>query len=196
MAFIPKSFIVKTAYDFAVRKHEGQFRKYIGIPYVEHPIAVAKMIDEVDGREKLILTALLHDTLEDTNTTYWELRLMFGVKVAELVVELTTVKEMRELFGSKKRQLTHDLNEMSDDAFLVKLADRISNISDILSDTTPKDFFEWYMSETVYIINHLEREYTKKQKILLNKLTSLINANYDKNLGVIAQLGEQLAGSQ
>jgi GTP diphosphokinase / guanosine-3',5'-bis(diphosphate) 3'-diphosphatase len=182
--FIPKSLSQKVAYNFAVKKHEGQFRKFIGIPYINHPMTVAKIVEKVGGSEELILTALLHDTLEDTDATYWELRELFGITVADLVVELTTIKEMRGLFGSKKEQLAHDLNEMSNGAFLVKLADRISNISDVLHNSTPKDFFEWYMSETVYIISHLKRKYTKRQKVLLNKLTSIINANYKKVLGL------------
>ena len=83
---------IKKAFLFAQEKHKNQRRKN-GKPYITHPLNVLDKIikyKKSHNIDTLIISALLHDTLEDTNTTYYELVNNFGQEVASLVLELTT----------------------------------------------------------------------------------------------------------
>ena len=123
--------ILKAAH-FAAQKHRGQRRKDKDIsPYINHPISVAKIISEIGNVEdpEVLSAALLHDTLEDTKTTPEELIDNFGERVCSLVQEVTDDKTLPRL-QRKQRQIDH-ANEISEGAVLIKLGDKISNVTDI-----------------------------------------------------------------
>lgn len=113
--------IILQAADFARKKHEGQNRDS-GEPYITHPAQVAQIISIVcPDDEELIAAAWLHDTLEDTATTYEEIEKEFGKRVADLVFELTHegTKDSGYYFPRLGTR----------DAILIKFADRLCNLS-------------------------------------------------------------------
>lgn len=85
---------IRKAIDFATIKHIGQKRKCSGLDYVTHPIKVGFILQSLNMPYAVIISGILHDTLEDTDTTYDELIKEFGIEVADLVVELTSSKQM------------------------------------------------------------------------------------------------------
>lgn len=116
--------------SFATKKHENQIRKFNGEPYINHPIRVATIVREFTTDPDIIAAALLHDTLEDTDTTFNEIKEQFNDYIAHLVLELTSDKDQIKLIG-KTKYLLEKMNHLSNDALLVKLADRLDNISDL-----------------------------------------------------------------
>ena len=143
--------LILNAADFAAYKHRNQKRKdEEKTPYINHPIAVARAISEIGNVEdpEVLAAALLHDTLEDTKTTPEELIDKFGERVCNLVQEVTDDKTLPKL-ERKQRQIEH-AKEISGDAALIKLGDKISNVTDI-TKTPPTnwdnmrrlEYFEW-----------------------------------------------------
>lgn len=147
--FIPGEFIRAVA--FAAGKHRNQRRKDADAsPYINHPIALANVLANEGGIDDpaVLCAAVLHDTLEDTQTTVAELEKMFGHKVASIVLEVTDDKSLRK-HVRKQRQIEH-APHLSPEAKLVKLADKICNLRDILA-SPPADwpaerkraYFDW-----------------------------------------------------
>lgn len=169
---------IKQAIEFAKKKHEGQFRKFDKKPYVVHPIRVQEIVNKFKGTSKNIeairIAGLLHDTVEDTETTLQEIREIFGNLVASLVNELTSDSDKIEKYGKTeylKKKLTNDL---SDYGLVLKLADRLDNVSDF--PTAGEKFVTKYKKETEEIISHLElnRKLTGTQKKIIEKIKEKI----------------------
>lgn len=125
---------IDNAVDFATRKHTGQTQRTNGEPYVNHCIRVANTVQPYTKNINVILAAILHDTLEDTDTTYQELINTFDKEVACLVLFLTNNKDDMDSAGGKAPYLAKRINLLSEDALLIKLADRLDNISDLGDD--------------------------------------------------------------
>ena len=120
------------AIAFAADKHRRQRRKDADeSPYINHPIAVATVLAvEVNvSDEATLLAAVLHDTVEDTQTTFAELEVHFGPDVAGLVRELTDDKSLAK--GDRKRLQVERARDSSPQAKQIKIADKISNVRDI-----------------------------------------------------------------
>jgi hypothetical protein len=144
----------KKSWNFAKSAHSGIFRKFSGDPYFEHVRKVFKLLKMFDTNEVLGASALLHDVVEDTEFTYDDIKLEFGVEVANLVKELTSVNELVDVMG-KPGYLLDKMVSMSDDALTIKLCDRLQNLSDHFSASDK--FRIKYYSETKYIIDNLRR---------------------------------------
>jgi GTP diphosphokinase / guanosine-3',5'-bis(diphosphate) 3'-diphosphatase len=132
--------IVLAASAFAAHKHRDQRRKGAeASPYINHPIAVANVLaNEASITDPTILAAaLLHDTIEDTDTTPNELESEFGHEVAAIVVEVTDDKSLPKM-ERKRLQIEHAAT-LSKHAKLVKLADKICNVRD-MSQSPPVDW--------------------------------------------------------
>lgn len=117
--------------------HEGQMRKS-GEPYFTHPVAVAAILTEQRLDDETIVTALLHDTIEDTRSTYADLSRSTGRKVAELVdgvTKLTNLQLSNTEKASQGRELPQAVHgdEPRPAGDLVKLADRLHNMRTIRS---------------------------------------------------------------
>ncbi|MCJ7760530.1 HD domain-containing protein [Candidatus Bathyarchaeota archaeon] len=125
---------IARAQTFATVKHQGQKRRNTGEDYVNHCIRVANICSQYTENETTIVAALLHDTLEDTETTTYELEKQFGVDVCWLVRSLTNNKEEMEKLGGKREYLAARINQLPMDALLIKLADRLDNIGDLGDD--------------------------------------------------------------
>jgi (p)ppGpp synthase/HD superfamily hydrolase len=121
----------RAAYAFAKYKHKqtGAVRKGSGLPYFVHPKGVAIIVLENGGTIDQINAALLHDTLEDTDTSSVELKTLFGENVADIVWELTNSKYDIKRMG-KEAYMSDKLIRMTEEALFVKLADMLYNIND------------------------------------------------------------------
>ncbi len=122
------------ALEFAAWKHRDQRRKNKeASPYINHPIALANVLrteGEIDDAV-VLAAALLHDTIEDTQTTWQELRGEFGDDIADVVLEVTDVKWLDK--DARKRLQVQKASKSSPRAKLVKLADKICNLRDIVA---------------------------------------------------------------
>lgn len=121
------------AIAFAAEKHKGQCRKDADAsPYINHSIAVATVLaEEGDVRdEELLLAAVLHDTVEDTETTFAELEAHFGAAVAGVVREVTDDKTLKK--EVRKRLQEERALHSSSRARQLRIADKICNIRDIM----------------------------------------------------------------
>lgn len=120
---------VKKAICYAKKYHKGQLR-HSGEPYYSHPIAVAYMVSDYLFRTDMLVTAILHDTLEDTELTKEQIIQEFGWKVANQVMNLTRIKEDGSKISSS--EIVKDLRSSGrDDILLIKLFDRLDNIRTI-----------------------------------------------------------------
>lgn len=143
--------LVLKALAFSAHKHRDQRRKDPqASPYINHPIALASVLRNEGGvrDETVICAALLHDTLEDTQTTPEELQQEFGRRICNIVLEVTDDKRLKKE-ERKRLQIVH-APRLSRGAKLVKLADKICNIRDVA--TTPpagwelarrQQYFDW-----------------------------------------------------
>ena len=143
--------LLMKALEFAAGKHKDQCRKDAnGSPYINHPISLANIlcneghVSDID----VICGALLHDTIEDTDATADEMEAEFGTKIRNMVMEVTDDKSLPKL-ERKRLQIEH-APHISDEAKMVKLADKISNLRDI--ETCPpvdwslerrRQYYDW-----------------------------------------------------
>ncbi|KGX39558.1 HD domain-containing protein [Burkholderia pseudomallei] len=139
------------AIAFAADKHRNQRRKdHEASPYINHPIALANVLANEAGveDERVLLAAVLHDTIEDTETTEQELVRLFGKEVADIVTEVTDDKSLPK--AERKRLQVEHAAHISRRAKLVKLADKICNLRDIAksppadwSVERKQEYFDW-----------------------------------------------------
>lgn len=150
--------LIERAARFAAYAHRNQTRKYTGEPYFTHPMAVAQSVQNDNADEATIAAALLHDVLEDTETTYDELVKEFGEEVAFMVLELTDVYT-HEKFPTlnrdmRKRMEAERLGHVSDRAKHIKRADMANNAASI-QQNDPK-FWRVYEVEQQRLLDALD----------------------------------------
>ncbi len=139
------------ALAFAAHKHRDQRRKdAVASPYINHPIALANVLANEAGvvDERVLIAAILHDTIEDTETTEQELVREFGQEIANIVLEVTDDKALTKA-ERKQLQIDH-AGALSRRAKLVKLADKICNVRDMASSPPVnwsverrREYFDW-----------------------------------------------------
>ena len=128
--------LIASAYAYGQEMHEGQ-KRHSGEPYFSHPVAVAAILTEQQLDDATIVTALLHDTIEDTRSTYAQIEKTFGHEIAELVDGVTKLTNL-QLSSTETKQAENFRKlfmAMSKDlrVILVKLADRLHNMRTIRS---------------------------------------------------------------
>jgi GTP diphosphokinase / guanosine-3',5'-bis(diphosphate) 3'-diphosphatase len=142
--------ILLEAVAFAAEKHRHQRRKDAhSSPYINHPIALASLLKREGVNDVAVLcAALLHDTIEDTQTTADELRVLFGEVITSVVLEVSDDKSLVK--EARKRLQIEQAHELSERARLVKLADKICNVHDIAAAPPAKwtverkrEYLEW-----------------------------------------------------
>ncbi len=143
--------LVLHAASFAADRHRHQRRKDAAAsPYINHPLGLADILAREGGVSDpvVLAAALLHDTIEDTETTLDELEARFGKKVAAIVAEVTDDKSL----SKEERKLLQIAKapSKSTDAKLVKLADKISNLRDLVASPPAnwplerkRQYFDW-----------------------------------------------------
>jgi (p)ppGpp synthase/HD superfamily hydrolase len=172
----------KQAWDFAKELHKSQVRKFIGLPYFDaHVQKVNGIVKQYTRDEDLLIAALLHDTLEDcyedVDVGYHEIKELFGLRVANLVRELTSDGDELDFdySGNKTDYLIDKMINMTDDALIIKLADRLQNISDAF--TASEKFRNKYFAETNSIVREVEKHRTlnKIQNLLIGEIKSKLS---------------------
>ncbi len=143
--------LILYALEFAARKHRDQRRKDPeASPYINHPIALANVLcNEGHVSDTATLcAAILHDTIEDTQTTPEELLQHFGEEICQIVLDVTDDKSLPS--AEQKRLQVVNTGALSDKAKLVKLADKICNLRDIATSAPVgwtlkrrQDYFDW-----------------------------------------------------
>lgn len=169
---------VKLASEVAADAHKDQ-KRMGGKPYFVHPDAVAKIVHDVKDSKHiadLVAAAYLHDTVQDTNLTIEDIKEKFGELVASLVSELTSDIDKIEISG-KEEYLIDKMLSMSSWALVIKLADRLHNLSDFeeIMSGTDKKRQKWvrkYAEQTKNIIDELEwyRDLSNTQKVLVDRI--------------------------
>jgi (p)ppGpp synthase/HD superfamily hydrolase len=172
----------KIAWNFAKKAHRGQVRKFINKPYFgAHVVKVNGIVKQYTTDEDLLCAALLHDTLEDCyedpEVGLVELKELFGSRVGNLVWELTSDGDEidDDYEGSKTNYLIDKMIHISDDALIIKLADRLQNISDAF--TASERFRNKYFEETTKIIDTIKkhRQFNRIQSLLISDIESKLN---------------------
>lgn len=148
--------IVK-AIEFMRKAHAGQFRKDGITPYEVHPIRVTAtaMLHNICS-DVTLCAILLHDTIEDCGVTYEQLVFLFGSEVANLVLELSNPsKGRKDLTREQRKALDREhLSTVSHEAKVVKLLDRLDNISDVGSCSP--EFIRLYCKETELLLEKIQ----------------------------------------
>jgi guanosine-3',5'-bis(diphosphate) 3'-pyrophosphohydrolase len=127
--------LVVRALSFAAERHRNQRRKDpAGTPYINHPIALMRVLSLEGGiHDPVVLcAALLHDTIEDTETTPEEIEALFGVEIRCIVQEVSDDKRLPK--AERKRLQVEHAARASEAARLVKLADKICNLRDVAAE--------------------------------------------------------------
>lgn len=140
-----------SAIAFAAERHRDQRRKdREASPYINHPIALAHLLATTGGIDDIVVlqAAILHDTVEDTNTTLDELVERFGSQVASVVAEVTDDKALPKA-RRKELQVEHAAHK-SREAALVKFADKTCNLRDMAASPPHdwtlerrREYFDW-----------------------------------------------------
>ena len=127
--------LVLAAAHFSADKHRDQRRKGSrNTPYINHPLEVAERLNRVGGIEDatILAAAILHDTIEDTETTAAELTGLFGAEIAALVEEVSDHKDLH--WTDRKRLEIEHAARASRSARLIKLSDKTSNVADTVTN--------------------------------------------------------------
>jgi guanosine-3',5'-bis(diphosphate) 3'-pyrophosphohydrolase len=171
--FLMKDFTI--AQEFARNAHRNQIRKYTGLPYVSHVIAVSEIVAAHGGDDNQVIAALLHDTVEDTEVTLESVRSNFGDDVAKLVEELTNVYQEADyphLSRAVRKTLEAErLGKISARAQTIKYADFLNNGEDILAQDAA--FARVYLREMAH---KLELMTLGDPQLKQEVLTRVINA--------------------
>ena len=163
--------LINKAKMLAGKAHEGQFRKYSGMPYIVHPIEVATIVQTVNHTDEMVAAALLHDVVEDTDYSFEDIAKEVSPEVSKMVEGLTDVSKPED--GNRKTRKAMDkdhLAKQSAEVQTVKLADIISNSQDIKAND-PK-FAEVYIEEMKALLEVMDKGdktlYAKAKEIVFS----------------------------
>ena len=130
--------ILDKAIVFAVKAHQGAERKGKGFPYIVHPLEAVSIAATMTADQELLAAAALHDTVEDTQVTFQDIEREFGKRVARLVEAESDIefdgKSPEEDWRLRKEEAIERLSRVDNDAKIVALADKLSNIRAIYRD--------------------------------------------------------------
>lgn len=138
------------AAHFAAVAHGKQTRKYSGLPYIIHPLAVARRVELYTSDTEVLVAAVLHDVVEDTSVTVDDIGTFFGARVAKLVEELTNPKHTGNRAERKAKNLAR-LAEASPHAMLIKMCDIYDNTLDLEKDDP--SFARVYFAEKIQVLD-------------------------------------------
>jgi len=123
------------AVEFASLAHQGQVRGGRGVPYINHPIDVARRLINAGFEDRdTLIAAVLHDVAEDTKVSITEIAQRFGYRVSELVGHLTLPVEARKNRELKQAYQLRKMTDMDLHGVAIKIADKTSNVHDLYAD--------------------------------------------------------------
>ncbi len=122
--------LLTKAFDLAYQHHLGQKRKG-GLPYITHPVSVAKMLKEAGYGDNVLAAGLLHDVLEDTGCEVEEMEKAVGAKITRVVIEVTD-KDKTVPWRKRKENYLEMLNAASPEALAVSCADKVHNVESLI----------------------------------------------------------------
>ena len=145
--------MILKATEFAANKHKGQYRKgNLNTPYINHPIKVAYVLERIGVTDvEVLAAALLHDVVEDTDATHSDIQNVFNKKVADIVLEVSDDKEKPK--AERKASQINNAPNLSYEAKLIRIADKICNVQDVCGQDSPDwdyerkfEYIEWAKS--------------------------------------------------
>ena len=151
--------LIARATLFADQAHDGQLRKFSGLPYISHPMEVMQIVRGVCNDDDVLAAAVLHDVIEDCGVTYTDLVLEFNENIAHLVYQVTNAADDEDGDRIVRAYINRKIMaNASADAQTLKLADIISNLSgiDLALECDPA-WAKMYLEEKVDMINVLTR---------------------------------------
>ena len=172
-----ENYKIEKAKERAIEKHKLQWRKFSNEPYHAHPLRVAKTVMKYTRNADIIAAAYLHDTVEDTKTTYEELDAEFRPKVSNIVKELTSIPADLEKVG-KTAYLIKKMNSMSPEALLIKLADRLDNLGDL--SVAKKSWADKYIGQSQQVLGNLTFSKLKSEHNKIIRDIILLIQDYKK----------------
>jgi (p)ppGpp synthase/HD superfamily hydrolase len=176
-----KTLQIHNAIIFATNKHRTQLRKGTDIPYISHPMEVMQILTENQCDEDVIVAGILHDTLEDTDTTVDEIEINFGKNVLSIVIGETEDKS--KTWKERKQGTIDRVKSGNMETQLVACADKLSNIMSIYADklevgeavferfSSSKDNVKWYYKT---IVKSLDKIDTYKMKVELEEFVKAV----------------------
>ena len=123
---------LEIAIEYATQKHMGQKRKGKNIDYIVHPLQVMEILKQNGADEETLIVGVLHDVVEDTNTSLEEIENIFGRNIKNLVASESEDKS--KSYRERKKEHMDNLSKAEYKAKMVNCADKLSNISDIIDD--------------------------------------------------------------
>jgi (p)ppGpp synthase/HD superfamily hydrolase len=151
-----RNLLLKDVFDFAIKAHTGQKRKYTGEDYIVHPMAVSRLVAQHGGSEVQQAGALLHDVVEDTVYTLADINANFGHEVATMVKWLTDTSKPSD--GNRAIRKEIDRKRLADapaEAQFVKLADMIDNSKSIF--LFDKSFAPKFAAEMALLVEDMTK---------------------------------------
>ena len=131
------------AIEFAAKAHAGQYRKGTKIPYIIHPLSVAKILIDFDCTTEIIIAGILHDTLEDTIVTFADIVKLFGRHIAR-IVESVSEPDRSDTWENRKRYTIEHLKTAPTEVLLVSCADKLDNIRSTIDEFTRIGDAVWF----------------------------------------------------
>lgn len=172
---------------FATLKHQNQKRKGTNIPYIVHPMEVMQILTSMQLSENIIIAGILHDTLEDTDTTPEEIKKLFGDDILKIVQ--TESEDKTKSWKERKQTTIDELKNASFETAIVCFADKFSNVKSMYCDkleigsklwerfNAPKESIEWYYREIAGALKNIE--------IPKNQNVEKINSCYEDFIQII-----------
>ena len=161
------------ALTYAAQTHGSTLRKDQKTPYIVHPLRITAILRAAgfteNVNEELMIAALFHDIVEDTNTSIEEIKIKFGKKVASIVDELTIPK------SKNKEVFLKSLKHASKEAKLIKLADRIDNLMDLSIDSWSEKKKRSYAEQARIILKSCGDAHSELASILKKEIEKTLN---------------------
>lgn len=180
--------MVEKAIEFALKAHKGQMRKGTNLPYIIHPMGVMNKLDEMGASQELICAGVLHDTIEDTTTTYEDIKKEFGEKVANLVKNHTDDKSLS--WKERKIKALNEIDNMDEDTQMLILADKMDNAIGMLKKKDSPDFWKlfkmskdtqsWYYHESIKHLAKLLESNNDKVRKAMTMYIEIVNQTFPK----------------
>lgn len=180
--------LLNKAIVFATKAHEGQFRKGSEIPYILHPLEAAAIVGTMTADDEVIAGAVLHDVVEDSETTIEEVRELFGEKIACFVASESENKRenlsAESTWKIRKQETIDHLKNAPTDVKMITLGDKLSNIRSMYRDYNSvgdelwqkfnqkdKNQHYWYYQSIADCLTELKNYYAYTEYVELIKKT-------------------------